>query len=231
MFYLSILEDDSIYSEIIKSAVLELFPNKFEISIYSTTKDLQDSKTMPDILISDIELENENAINFVSTLNKNGSNTQIIFISAYHNYAQDIFAANPVYYIQKPLNKDILKVAIDKAVNNLSKGKNSTFTIKINSEIISIKLESILYFESNNRKITCHTNKGNYEFYDKLSKIENKLGNSFLRCHQSYIINMNRIESFTSAFITLKTGEKIPVSQTRQKDVRSRYTLFLAKSI
>ncbi len=231
MLYISILEDDSTYSEIIKSAILELFPNEFEIRIYSTTKELQDSKTMPDILISDIKLENENAINFASTLNKKNSNIQIIFISAYHNYAQDIFTANPVYYIQKPLDKDVLKLAIEKAINNLSNERNNTFTIKINSEIISVKLENISYFESNNRKITCHTNKGNYEFYDKLSKIESKLGNNFLRCHQSYIINMNKIESFTSTFITLKTGEKIPISQTRQKDVRSRYTLFLAKSI
>ncbi len=83
-----------------------------------------------------------------------------------------------------------------------------------------IPLEDILYIESNHRVITIHTASDAYSCYEKLSTIEQHL-DSFIRCHQSYLVAISQITGYDNQCLMLKdTSDGIPVSRQYQKKMR-----------
>lgn len=89
--------------------------------------------------------------------------------------------------------------------------------------IIKIPMDSILYVESNKRKVTIYTETEHYMCYEKLNTIEQLLGKErFIRCHQSYLVQSNKILSFNSNHtISLdQTTSTIPVSRRHQQELR-----------
>lgn len=75
---------------------------------------------------------------------------------------------------------------------------------------------NILYVESNRRKITVHTLQRQNSYYQRLDTAEQLLGSSFLRCHQSYLVNLRHIRELKPDYILLYNGNVIPISRSRR---------------
>lgn len=74
--------------------------------------------------------------------------------------------------------------------------------IKKRNSVIQVLYSEIEYIESSNSKCILHRTDGNkYTIYKKLNDIEEEINHrAFLRCHQSYLVNMNKIESVENEF-------------------------------
>lgn len=80
----------------------------------------------------------------------------------------------------------------------------------------NINLADVLYFESRGRKISVVQPNGNFEFYQKMDTLYSFLPeDQFIRCHQSYIVRLAMIRSYTANSIVLKDGSIIPISRSR----------------
>ena len=96
--------------------------------------------------------------------------------------------------------------------------------------IVKKETGKVLYFESRNRVIHIFLKDGTDErFYGKLNDVEQELagrGKSFVRIHQSYLVNYIYIKRANAAAITIDAGEKgllsLKVSEERQKTVKAR---------
>lgn len=89
-----------------------------------------------------------------------------------------------------------------------------------------IFLEHVQYFVSDKRKIKAVFGKEHeaIEFYMKMSELEERLVHAgFLRCHQSYLVNIHQILYWDSNNITLTDNEKIPVSRKYKKEVAQKF--------
>ena len=95
--------------------------------------------------------------------------------------------------------------------------------------------KEILYFESKARQINIHVRDGNkYVFNGKLSEVEKGLSSgkvTFLRIHQSYLVNYLLIKSRSKSNVTLINGEVLPVSEDRQKEFSKEYGRLLRGEI
>lgn len=98
---------------------------------------------------------------------------------------------------------------------------NKTFSIRTKQEIVCLKYQDIYYFERRRKKIYALTRIGNYEFIDTLKSIMERIDeNKFLRCHQGFIVNIDKILSISNKEIMLcDTGQAIPISRKYKKDV------------
>lgn len=92
--------------------------------------------------------------------------------------------------------------------------------------IYLVNIDSIIYCKSNNAYTTFFTNKEPQQITisSSLKKVQQLLGNTFLRAHQSYLVNTSFINGMsngtaTGQQLTLTTGQKIPVSTRRKKEV------------
>jgi two-component system response regulator AgrA len=70
------------------------------------------------------------------------------------------------------------------------------FSIKAQDKIINVDFNEIIFFETSStiHKITLHCTNRQVEFYGKMKDVENMLSDKFCRCHNSFIINKDKIK-------------------------------------
>lgn len=102
--------------------------------------------------------------------------------------------------------------------------ENSYFEFKFNKEIVKLYFNDIIYFESKNRLIFIFTNLKVYKFYGKLNDIEEqvrKSNKSFLRIHQSYLVNYDYIKIIRYQSVVMKNEIELQISEDRKKLIRN----------
>ena len=101
---------------------------------------------------------------------------------------------------------------------------NDFLTIHFQRTKHKIPISSILYIESDLRKVLIHTTGSVYQCYQRLGKLEEYLSEyNFLRCHQSYLVSIDNIDFYTSTRIYLKNSV-IPISKRYQKELNQVLT-------
>ncbi|MDR0220687.1 MAG: LytTR family transcriptional regulator [Lachnospiraceae bacterium] len=92
-------------------------------------------------------------------------------------------------------------------------------------------MKDILYFESVGRKVVIHLQSGEKRHFNgKLADVVQNLSESkasFLRTHQSYLVNYHHIKSRTKTEVTLTNDEKLPISEDRRKAFSSDFVKLL----
>lgn len=109
--------------------------------------------------------------------------------------------------------------------------KRYYFNFKCDGEYLRIPFEDILYFESSAKKVRLQPVKGekHYFFAAKLDDIAGQLPDYFLRCHQSYLVNMHmirRLDTQNHVFL-LQSNEEILISRRIYREAKERYQRFL----
>ena len=98
--------------------------------------------------------------------------------------------------------------------------KKRKFKNKIGYQRIDI--QDIYYFESENKIIKIHCINNIIEFYGKLNDVEQKLNDSFMRIHNSILVNSIYVSQFKYNEIKMINGELLPISQSRRQDIRKK---------
>jgi len=182
-----------------------------------------------DLLFLDIEMEKMSGIGAATKIREWDQHVLIIFCSSYESYFMELFEVEPFRFLKKPLNLPDVRNVFEKAYHKILR-QGRYFEYAFNKEIIRLPLLDIYYFESKGRRIYIHTTEGIQQFNGQLSKIEKQLeanSLSFLRIHQSYLINFQQIKVLSYTHAILQNGEKLPIGPKRQKEIRSQYLHLL----
>ena len=67
--------------------------------------------------------------------------------------------------------------------------------------------------------------------YGKLDHLERQLPDQFLRCHKSFLVNMDRIRNFEKHQIELESGRMVDVSRSRLKEAREKYFQYVGAKL
>ena len=92
----------------------------------------------------------------------------------------------------------------------------------------TLETECVFYIETKGHKNYFHLTDGRLlGIYRKLDELEEDFsGSGFLRCHQSFLVNMRYIEKISSYVLTLENGEQLSVPKARYKDVKKRFAAY-----
>jgi len=191
--------------------------------------ELLESKDV-DLLFVDINMPDLNGLDFVKSLNKR---PQIIFTTAYSEYAIDGFQVDAIDYLLKPIAYTSFLKAVNKArmwfemklqkplVDN---ELNKELFVKSEYKIVRIVLSDILYIESANEYIRIHLD--NNEVITtlmRLKNIEEQLSNThFMRVHRSFIVALDKIKEIERNRIIMGYKIVIPVGD-QYRDVFQEY--------
>jgi len=170
-----------------------------------------------DLIFLDIHLPKLKGMAFLKTLKNPPA---VIITSAYHQYAIEGFTLNVTDYLLKPFDFERFLVAINKlkTIKTEIQRAESTENIEylflnVQKKKVKILFAEIVYIESQREYIRIVTTKK--EFVSKMSthEIEALLpANLFKRVHRSFIIALNKIESYTSEIIEVN-GVSIPIGR------------------
>lgn len=187
----------------------------------------------PDLIFLDINLTDGTGLDFLEQTQN--LNYQVIFITAYEQYAIQAIKNGALDYILKPVDIEELENAIEKAVNStqniqqeqlqvvknqLINNKKDRLVLRLHDGFQVINFESLMYCKSDKGYTTFYLSGGkSYMASKPIKEFESNLPEStFLRTHQSYVVNLSYVDKYDkNGYIFLRSGEKIPVS-TRKKE-------------
>jgi two-component system, LytTR family, response regulator len=198
----------------------------------------------PDIVFLDIEMPVVNGFLMLQQLTY--KNFELIFTTAYDHYAIKAIRFSALDYLVKPIEIDDLKAAVLKAeekrnhsypnpqiellVEQLISKKNnfSRIAIPTNEGLQFIRVEDIIYLEaSSNYTHIFSTEKKKYIVSRTLKDFEDMLlTDTFIRIHNSYIINKNYVEKYIRG-----DGGQVVLSNNVTLDVSKRKKTEFLKAI
>lgn len=206
----------------------------------------------PQLVFLDVNMPGINGIDVAKELAAIEPSPLIVFVTAYDNYAVSAFEVSAFDYLLKPVSEDRLKNSLDrirglissretqghdklgKLSGELSLSKSTRIVGYQNGILFPIELDEILFLtlEVKNTIVVCE--RGKFQLNGTLSELQERLSDGrFFRCHKSYIVNLDRIDSiepwFNSTYnIHIKgVSEIIPVSRTFAKAFKKAMNIFM----
>lgn len=184
----------------------------------------------PLIIFMDMQQKWEKALKRIREIEQWTKNTVVVLIfgDGYSAYVEEIFDINPIYLLVKPLKKSRFDKAMDFAFRKMGDNKEEPYVvIQRRGEQKKIYCHEIYYIERNLRKTEIHCVVENYECYEKLASLEERLGENFVRCHNSFIVNLAYVKSVRRNELILNDGKCIPVSNSKSKITREAVVRYL----
>ncbi|MDO4343602.1 MAG: LytTR family DNA-binding domain-containing protein [Eubacteriales bacterium] len=236
MLRLAVCDDNRLFLQEMKEA-LEADERVEEVALYENPEHLMETigkrQKEFDAVFMDIEFDKEESgIRCVKELFRYAPQMQLIYVTGYHDkYIQQIFLAdaNPAGYLVKPPDRKLLGQYLDKICKR--KETKNVFTFSVRGKKHIIAADRVLYLESNNHRVSIHTEEETYSVYGKISDFQKQLPSSFIQCHKSFLVNMNRIRYMEGNDLCFSDGRRVPVSKIHQERVRKSYFLHLGQTI
>lgn len=147
----------------------------------------------------------------------------MIFMADNISCMPDIFEAEPTDLLLRPVCEKNLRRALDRAFMYLEANRTQIFEICSRYKKRRIFYQDILYLESDRRYLTIYQREGQERIMMRMQDALEQLPDYFVRCHQSYAVNLRYVMEFSRQWIVLQTDMiKIPVSRSRYEDVKKR---------
>ncbi|HEX9511348.1 MAG TPA: LytTR family DNA-binding domain-containing protein [Puia sp.] len=192
---------------------------------YNAKEALGFLKTQPaDLIFLDINMPQLTGMEMASLLPKE---TKIVFTTAYSEYAADSYHFQTIDYLLKPITLKRFYTALQKIESHFgmpevqsSPGRavaasvpaEEYFFMKSGRVLQKILLKDILYFEGEKEYARLVSTDDKLLLYRRLKDIEEQLSPSFIRVHNSYIVNVARVDSIRDNHIFIGS-KQIPISE------------------
>lgn len=228
MLKIAICDDEQHICSQIESLVLECgrkYWNKVEIEIFTSGESLIENLrrgTVYDFIFLDIELGKINGLTVAHIVREELLDyvSEIIFVSGTVGYDRALFAVQPFYFIEKPIQEDsFIKCVM--IMKNKMKEQDSHFVYTKNTEIVKVSIRDILYFEGQNNRVCITTIHKTDKFYKRLEDVKQEVPTIFFSPHRSYLVNYDNVEKITNQGIHLRGCDiEIPISRRKLQEVR-----------
>lgn len=176
-----------------------------------------------DVIFTDIEMPDMNGIQFVESL---PVKPQIVFITAYREFALDGFRLSATDYLVKPYDMSDFRRATDKvldtylknhAMGEASQPMESLF-VKVETRFERITVNNILYIKGYGEYLQLYIvgKRSPLMTISSFSEILTRLGNNFIQVHRSYIVNMERVKRVEKNRVIIEEETEIPIGNTHR---------------
>lgn len=221
---IAICDDEKIERQAIIDALNSVIKN-FSVNEFDDGRELIKSHSMLayDLIITDIIMPKISGMDTIAQIRKTDTHTPVIFVSSSDEFGVMSYRVLAFDYLLKPINTVELKNCM-KRLFMLGK-KKEYVTVTYSGTETKILLSNIQYIESNLRKVIfALTENREIEIVGKLADFESRLVDcGFLRCHKSYVVNIEHIDSIDGDTFRLIGGKAIKISRTYLQSAKKAY--------
>ena len=236
-----IIDDERLARQELKS-MLSVYP---EINIVGEAANAEQAiecieRLNPDVIFLDIQMPGKNGFELLEEIS---GVPEVVFVTAFDEYAIRAFEVNALDYLLKPVQPARLAETVKKILNkdNMDKLETSAPTyllsdkdqvfVKDGDKCWFVKLSDVRLLESEGNYVRVHFDKNHPLILRSLNSLEARLDErTFFRASRKYIINLKWVEGVENWFsgglmVTLKDGEKIELSRRQASRIRELMSL------
>ncbi|MCR5620094.1 MAG: LytTR family DNA-binding domain-containing protein [Lachnospiraceae bacterium] len=178
-----------------------------------------------DIVFLDINMDQMDGIDAARKIREKSKDIFIVFVTAYIDYTIEGYKVDAFRYILK--NNNMLEGSIGECLDSIRdrmayEVEQKEFEFSEGRKTVS--LERILFVESNLHRLIFHIMEDSlkqYTVYKTLDEMEKELeGKGFIRIHQSYLVNIQHVNSISRYYLILDNGIRLSIPRARYNDVQ-----------
>lgn len=183
--------------------------------------DVEEGYVAMDLLFLDIYMKKLNGMETARKLRQIQCKVPIIFLTASPDYAIESYEVQASGYLLKSFSKEKLMKHLNRILKTDMKRR---VAIKNRRQYRYPGTDDIMYIDSDKHNVTLHLSDGSEIItVDKLGEIEKRINEKrFLRCHQSYLVNMDYIKDVEDDFI-MEDGTLVPIRVRGRKEILDTY--------
>jgi two-component system LytT family response regulator len=200
----------------------------------------------PDVVLLDVQMPGVDGFGVLDAIPDTDC-PQVIFTTAFEQYAVRAFEAHAVDYLLKPIRPERLRESLERARKLAHQGDSDEMRnalravlsdvrreeaqsrwllVKRDNHSLFLKLEDIDWVEASRNSVVLHAGKEKYTYREAISSVAARLDPaSFFRIHRSTIVNVNRIRKIDPWFhgeyaVTLADGTRLMMSEPYRKRLK-----------
>ena len=203
----------------------------------------------PDLVMLDVQMPGLTGFEVARRVVEAGVETQLVFVTAYDQYAIDAFEVNAVDYLLKPVEQARLATAIERVRKRVAvektaikpdleqllqmlgdrQGRREQLAIKVEDRFLLVQTDEVVHASVEDDQIRVVTNSlSGTSNYRTLDELQTRLDPAvFWRVHRSHLVNINKIKEIVPWFsrnyiLRMKDGKgsEIPVSRSQTRRLR-----------
>lgn len=191
-----------------------------------------------DLLFCDIMLGESDGISTAAKAAALRPEMKVVFVTSHMSeYAEEIFqGVQPYGYIGKPVTPAKAAFYIRRLEEELRRRRRE-LTFSIQGIEYRIALSDIRYLESEKRQVHIHCAGQTVSVYGKLDDLQAQLDERFVRCHQSFAVNLDWVTKMEGSHLVLRRlpGEnenrRVSVSRTHVQETRKGYFEYKGRAV
>lgn len=233
MLQIAICDDELFYREKLENLLKQYLHKKelcCSISAFSSGEEFLEryaDRIKYDIVFLDISMEKLDGVQTAKQIRAFHSDTAIVFVTAFIDYALEGYKVDAVRYILKDTMDQAVTECMD-AILHRKKTARVAFSFMEGEK--KLYTDNILYIESRKHKSVffyMENDLVSYQIYEKLDVIEEKLSEcGFLRIHKSYLVNMKHIRKINHYTASLDCGTELPVPRMKYQAVKEAFAAY-----
>lgn len=183
-----------------------------------------------DLYILDIEMPNLNGLEVAENIKEKYPNSVIVLHSKRNDLVFESFKVGVFFFVRKDNFEEDMKNA-QKRFDQHFKKSNMIYNYQNKDIIRNIQYRDIMYIEKVGHRVEIHLCDGeilrdNISMRNILPKFE-----SFIHCHQSYLVNLSHVDKIDSNDFFMKNGDRVQISKRNLIKVKKAYIDYLNKKV
>lgn len=230
---IAVCDRNAAEADVLRKYLSDLIPNS-DVCLFGSTdcllESMFDGHNPYKAIFLRMEPSGMDGIEAARVIRKNDLYVPLIILCGVEKYYKEAFEVFAWQYLLTPVGlKDV-----ERAINPLKclwkNTKERVLYYRFRSQICTLPHSRILYISSDLHTVNFHLEDGSCAHCrGKLADFEEQLKEStFVRCHQSFFVNMEAVTSIEKDTFAVK-GELVPISRSYIRDVQTKYSLYLQK--
>lgn len=178
-----------------------------------------------DILLLDIEMGAMDGVSLAKKIRQDNESVQIVFITGFADFISEGYEVSALHYLMKPVKQDKLFAVLDRAVAVMQKTERVVL-LPMGGEVLRLPMDRIQYVEAFSHTISVVTETDSLQVKMPISEIEKMLGDSFIRCHRSYLVGLKHIARLSKSEVILDNGKALPLSRGAAATVHKAFISY-----
>ena len=225
MINIAICDGSRYYADELKNYIYEILGDNVFVSVHDnyfslTTYIVDECKGEVDAVYINTRIGKDDGVKVTSSLKSDYPFIRFAYMSEDIQEVKRIFGSDPFYFLTEPYCREYIEDSLYKLINMINEDNDESLFIKNREKYVRIKLKNIYYVESELRLLHIYTNSGMYTTYMTIENVQEKLNGNFIRCHRSYIVNIQHVTVIRFCELVMSNGRVIPVPQKKYAKVR-----------
>lgn len=240
MLHVAICDDDKVLLENLDREV-ELWAQEEQalcsVELFATAEAFLfawEEKRDIEVLLLDIEMPGMDGMELARRLRRRGERLGIIFVTGNPDFALEGYDLEAVSYLVKPIKRDRLWAALNRAVRQTGSRKALLVSIAA-GEVEKVYVSDICFLESRGHETVLRTRDGrDITCREPLRQLEQELEESaedFFKPHRSYVINLGYVDRMTKKDVRMEGGTLIPIARGKWEELNRAYMRYFRRQV